>query len=139
MIQKNIPLCLKYLGRYCLPSTYHTLVISAINNELASCYSYTQAGAIKAFGYLFEGSVELIIDNSQFERVSEILNDFLYSLEHTVAESLDLELSELVIHSLTTIVDCLLVKQNAEVCPKEFIKPHIQSCFNMIVKCLAVF
>jgi len=62
IIMKNIPQILKLLGRYCLPSYYRTLIMSAIKNELASFYSYTQAGAIRAFGYLFEGSIEFIND-----------------------------------------------------------------------------
>lgn len=53
IIMKNIPIVLTLLGRYCMPSHYRSLVMDAIKNELASFYSYTQAGSIKALGYLF--------------------------------------------------------------------------------------
>jgi hypothetical protein len=53
IVMKNVPIILKMLGRYCLPKHYSTLVVSALKNELASFYSYTQAGSIKAIGYLF--------------------------------------------------------------------------------------
>jgi len=43
-----------------MPNNYQTLIMSALKNELASFYSYTQSGATRAFGYLFEGAVELI-------------------------------------------------------------------------------
>lgn len=60
IIMKNVPHILVLLGRYCMPKHYRSLVIDAIKNELASFYSYTQAGSIRALGYLFEGSCELI-------------------------------------------------------------------------------
>lgn len=60
IVMKNVPACLRLIGRYCVPLHYRTLIMSAIKNELASFYSYTQPGAIRAFGYLFEGSTEFI-------------------------------------------------------------------------------
>ena len=78
IIIKNIPIALKLLGRYVMPQHYQTLIISAIKNELASFYSYTQAGAIRSFGYLFEGSVELIFEESQFDKVQSILGEFVF-------------------------------------------------------------
>lgn len=60
MVMKNVPAALKLIGRYCVPMHYRTLIMSAIKNELASFYSYTQPGAIRALGYLFEGSCEFI-------------------------------------------------------------------------------
>jgi len=59
-ITKNIELSVKMLGRYCSAKSYQTLIMSAIKNELASFYSYTQAGAVKCFGLLFEGATELV-------------------------------------------------------------------------------
>jgi len=41
VVMKNLPLCLKYLGRYCPPVAYGTLVLQAIRNELASFYPHT--------------------------------------------------------------------------------------------------
>ena len=32
VLMKNLPLCFKFLGRYCMPSTYEKLVIPAIAN-----------------------------------------------------------------------------------------------------------
>jgi len=64
VVKKNVPVCLKLLGRYCMPNHYQTLLMSALKNELASFYSYTQSGATRAFGYLFEGAVELIFEES---------------------------------------------------------------------------
>lgn len=69
IVMKNVPHILRLLGRYIMPVHYRTLIMSAIKNELASFYSYTQSGAIRAFGYLFEGSTELLYEASQFEKV----------------------------------------------------------------------
>ena len=52
-LKRNIQLILRYIGRYCMPYTYEPLIFPAIKNELAAFYSYTQAGALKAFGFLF--------------------------------------------------------------------------------------
>jgi hypothetical protein len=41
VLAKNIPLCFRLIGRYCLPQYYRQLVMSAIKNELASFYTYT--------------------------------------------------------------------------------------------------
>jgi len=47
--------------------------MSAIKNELASFYSYTQAGAVKSYGYLFEGSCELLDTTEKMDRVQGLL------------------------------------------------------------------
>ena len=41
VLMKNMPLCFRFLGRYCMPISYEKLIIPAISNELASCFSYT--------------------------------------------------------------------------------------------------
>lgn len=41
VVQKNVPLCLKLIGRYCAPRTYETFVLQAIRNELASFLPHT--------------------------------------------------------------------------------------------------
>ena len=45
ILSKNIPLSFKLLGRYCMPYSYEQLVLTAIKNELASHYPFTQAGS----------------------------------------------------------------------------------------------
>ena len=41
VLMKNLPLSFKFLGRYCMPSSYEKLIIPAISNDLASCFAYT--------------------------------------------------------------------------------------------------
>lgn len=41
VLVKNLPLSFRFLGRYCMPSTYEKLIIPAISNELASCFTHT--------------------------------------------------------------------------------------------------
>ena len=48
------------LGRYVNPTSYGPLIIQAIKNEIASFYATTGLGSLKAFGYLFAGSIELM-------------------------------------------------------------------------------
>lgn len=60
LVEKNIPICFRLLGRYVTPKSYGSLMIQAIKCELASFYSYTQPGAIRSFGYVFSGSIELL-------------------------------------------------------------------------------
>lgn len=60
LVQKNITLCFRLLGRYVAPKSYGPLVISAIRNELASFYSSTSPGSLKCVGYIFAGSLELL-------------------------------------------------------------------------------
>lgn len=51
---------LRLLGRYVLSKDYGPFLIKAISNDLAAYYGYTQMGALRAFGELFAGSVELL-------------------------------------------------------------------------------
>ena len=110
VLVKNLPMSFKYLGRYCMPSTYEKLLIPAICNELASCFSHTQAGAIKGFGFLFVGAVELLPASEHFSRVDGILNKFMNSIKDHVIDSLDLELAEILVNTLNEIVSVLLKK-----------------------------
>ena len=59
VIGKNIPLCFRMIGRYVVPKSYNDLVCRAIKNELASFYTFTSQGALKSYGYIFAGSIEL--------------------------------------------------------------------------------
>lgn len=110
ILSKNIPMVLKYLGRYCYPNSYTTLVMSAIKNELASFYTYTQAGSIKAFGYLFTGSAEFANQSSHFDRLENMMGEFVFSIKSVVQDSLDLEISEILVQTIIEILDCLLSK-----------------------------
>ena len=69
VLMKNLPMSFKFLGRYCMPSSYEKLIIPAISNELASCFAYTQAGAVKGFGFLFRGAVELLPTSADYVKV----------------------------------------------------------------------
>ena len=69
VLMRNIPGSFRYLGRYCMPYTYEKLVIPAISNELASCFAHTQAGALKGFGYIFRGAVEMLPESENFTKV----------------------------------------------------------------------
>ena len=60
VIQTNIPNSLRLIGRYVVPTSWAPLVIQAIRNELASFYTYTASGSLKAFGYIYAGSIELL-------------------------------------------------------------------------------
>lgn len=138
-IMTNIPRVLTLLGRYCMPSHYRSLVMDAIKNELASFYSYTQAGSIKALGYLFAGSCELIHKASQFEKVQELLNDFMHYCRTELIQQLDMELSELLVETLKRILDVLYQKQKLDIDPSALIKDHLQDILEISIKCLSVF
>jgi len=97
---RNIELSVKMLGRYCTPQSYRTLIMSAIKNELASFYSYTQAGAVRCFGLLFEGSTELVTKSEQLDRTEELLGEFIHYGKTELVDQLDLELAELLVETL---------------------------------------
>ena len=41
VVQKNIPMCFKLIGRFCAPKHYQHFLISAVRSELASYYPHT--------------------------------------------------------------------------------------------------
>ena len=104
VLMKNMPRCFKFLGRYCMPSTYEKLIMPAIGNELASCFSYTQAGAVKGFGFLFRGAIELLPESHHLSKVESLLENFLIKVRDHVIDALDLELAEILVQTLNEIV-----------------------------------
>ena len=139
VLMKNLPLCFKLLGRYCMPSTYEKLILPAIGNELASCFAYTQAGALKGFGFLFRGAIELLPESQHLSKVENILQNFIKTVKDQVVDALDLELSEILVGTLNEILSALLAKQAKGVDPKWLIKPYLLDILKMSLKALAVF
>lgn len=139
VLMKNMPLCFKFIGRYCMPYTYEKLILPAISNELASCFSYTQAGALKGFGYLFYGAVELLPASENLDRVDSLLKSFIKTVKEHVVDALDLELAEILVHSLNEILTILVIKQRANIDPAWIIRPHLMDIMMMALKSLAVF
>jgi hypothetical protein len=92
-VRSNIELSLKFLGRYCSPKSYQQLLMSALKNELASFYSYTQPGALKALGFLFEGSCELLWTTQEMDRMQDLMNEFVHFANTELADQLDLEIA----------------------------------------------
>lgn len=86
VVKKNIPLCLEMLGRYCSPNSYGSLVISAIRNELASFYPHTQAGSLKAFGYILKGTIELLPKGYNLSRIEVVLADFVKAVREIILD-----------------------------------------------------
>ena len=80
VVKKNIPLCLKYLGRYCPPRAYGPLILQALRNELTSYYPHTQGGAMHVFGYLLSGTLEIFPKDEDLSKVEEILDNFIISV-----------------------------------------------------------
>lgn len=73
VVQKNIPQCFRFIGRYCQPKSYCQFIFPAIKNELASFYPFTQVGSLKAIGYLLMGTIEAFpknykLDNPRFDQ-----------------------------------------------------------------------
>ena len=115
VVKKNIPICFKLLGRYTQPRSYGPLVISAIRNELASFYTYTSPGSLRAFGYLFGGSIEMLRPGMNIEYVREVLKDFMLAVEKTVIDFLDIDIASNLVETIETLVYWLIRKQNEEV------------------------
>ena len=97
VLMKNLPLSFRFLGRYCMPSSYEKLLLPAIGNELASCFSYTQAGALRGFGFLFRGSTELLPASENFDKADDLLKKFMKVVKDHVIDGLDLELAEILV------------------------------------------
>ena len=45
----------------------------AIGNDLASYYAYTQMGALRSFGEMYAGSIELLQKGQNIEHIEETL------------------------------------------------------------------
>lgn len=139
VISRNVRLSFKFIGRYCLPYTYEKMIIPAISNELASCFAHTQPGAIRGFGYLFRGAIEMLPESELFNKVESLLAGFMKAIKDHVADALDLELAEILVGSLNEIVTSLLEKQSAGVDPSWLIRPYLKDILQFALKSLAAF
>lgn len=104
-----------------MPTAYQTLIMSAIKNELASFYSYTQSGAVKAYGYLFEGSCELLDSTEKMEKVQGMLQDFVHYSKNDLVDQLDLELASLLVETLQRVLQVCIDKEEKGICCKNLI------------------
>jgi len=137
-VARNVPLCLRLIGRYCAPRSFGALVLQAVRNELASYYPHTQPGALRAFGHLFFGCVEVFPKDEDLAKVDELLTDFVVAVNDTVMESLDQELADQLIDTLTNIVEVLSLKQEQGLDITLWHK-HQKSFFYMIIRSLGVY
>lgn len=111
VIMKRVSLSFRMLGRYCPPAAYEDLLTSAIKNELASYFPFTQAGSLKAFGYLFSGAIELIPDSQNLVKVNPLLCKFIKTVKENILDALDIELSQILVLSVNEMLDALIIKK----------------------------
>lgn len=137
-VMKNLPLCLKYIGRYCPPTAYGVLVLQAVRNELASFYPHTQQGALHAFGYLFAGTLDIFPRDESLAKVEVILQDFISSVESHVLDSMDTELADSLVETLKNITDMLIHKQEKGLDISIWHK-HNKAVFYMLVRAMGVY
>jgi len=110
------------------------LVIQAIRNELAAFYSFTQAGSLKGFGYIFEGAIELLPTTEDLERIAKLMEDFVQAVKQVVLDGLDLEMATILIDTLGLVLDSLIKKQNSGVSVKKFVAAYLYDFFAMLLK-----
>jgi uncharacterized membrane protein len=72
--------------------------------------SYSQTGALKAFGCIMAGTIEVIPKGTDLSHVDDCLQRGLDAIQHFILETIDFELAELLVESCTRIFDMLLSK-----------------------------
>jgi hypothetical protein len=141
IIYDNVSLTVKLLGRYCKPLGYQELLISAIRNEVAAFYSFTQNGATKTFGLLFYGAIELMPTTVDIcYKVEGIMNDFIKAVDEILLDGLDIDLAGYLMDTLDVMVEGLL-KKKAEGLDDihRFTAPYLRPILIMAIRCLGVF
>lgn len=94
-----------------MPKSYGDLIIKAIRNELAGFYTFTAQGSLKSFGYLFEGTVEVLQPDMDLGRIYDTFENFIKAVKDTVIPSLDIESANGLVESLGVIIAALIKKQ----------------------------
>jgi hypothetical protein len=130
---KNIPFCFELLGRYVNPDNYKRFIISALRNELASFYSYTQGGALKCFGHLISGAIDLVPKEGSIEKIDNVLQEFVQAMNEVVLESLDTELTKYMLYSLTKIFDALIKKKELGL-DISLVHPYLDHFYQMLIR-----
>lgn len=70
--------------------------------------------------------------------MAELLSEFIFVAKYIIIPALDMELSELLIETVQRILGSLIEKQSAGIDPSELVGHHLQTIFEIIIKCLAV-
>lgn len=112
------------LGRYVNPTSYGPLIIQAIKNEIASFYATTGLGSLKAFGYLFAGSIELMQEGQDLSYVKIVLEDFMHAVQDSVVDSLDIETSSVLVETID-VMTTEMIKKRKEGVDISIVQPHL--------------
>lgn len=111
-----------------------------MRNEVAAFYHFTQPGAIKSFGYLFWGAIELLPELKYFGKVDEIFTEFIKAVDEVVVIGLDIQLATLLIDTVEEIMNAFMKARNErDIDFKDFLAPHIRSLLIMTVRAQGVF
>jgi len=111
-----------------------------MRNEVAAFYHFTQPGAIKSFGYLFWGAIELLPELKYFGKVDEIFEAFIKAVDDVVVIGLDIQLATLLIDTIEEIMDAFMKKRNEKgIDFTNFLAPHLRSLLIMTIRSQGVF
>ena len=103
---------MRLIGRYSTPKSYDEILNKAIRNEMASFYTFTANGSLRAFGHVFAGSIELLQPEQNLEPMAELFRNFIKGLKDAVIDTLDIESSNYLIETFDVIFVELLKKKN---------------------------
>jgi hypothetical protein len=112
--------------------------MKAIKNELASFYAYTAAGSLKAFGYLFSGSLELLQPGMDLGHAASTFKDFIKAVKESVLDGIDAETADHLLETLETIINEFIKKQSEGVDVRMCLE-HLPDILNFLLRCLTAY
>lgn len=138
VVKSHLPYCFRLLGRYVSPKSYGPLIIDAIENKIASFYAYTAPGSLRAFGFMFSGSIELLQPGQNLDFIHPLLKSFISAIDNHVIESIDIETAHHLLETLDTMVTELIKKQSQGV-DVSMCRSYLHRILNYLLRCLAAF
>ena len=136
-LKAKLEISAKLLGRYCPSKTYVPFFFSAISGEYT--YAWSQVGALKTFGCILSGAIEVIPKDKDIGTVEDCLTRIFDAIEEHLIEPLDFELAEILVETLTRIFDALLSKVEKEKLDISQFKKYERQIFRMIVTAFGIF
>ena len=136
-LREKLEISCKLLGRYWLPKVYCKFLFTALSGGYTS--PWAQVGALKIFGCLAEGSIEVIPKGADLTQIDECFQRIFDAIEYNLIEPLDFELSEMLVDSLTRIFNKLLNKAEKDNVKISLFSKYERQLFKMITAAFGVF
>jgi hypothetical protein len=137
VLKEKLEIWAKLIGRYCSAETFKPFLFSTIWGEYT--YDWSQIGALKTFGCIIQGTIEVIPRDSDFTKIDDLVQRVFDAVQDKLIEPLDFELAEKLVETFDRMFDSLLAKIEKDETDISIFAKYERQFFMMIASWFGVF